>query len=78
MNQLKSILVGVDFSDCSRSALEQATRLAKGNHARLHALHCVKFPVPPWWSARRRLPLGPARQATLVSSSPFWQPTRRL
>ncbi len=43
MNQLKSILVGVDFSDCSRSALKQATRLAKGNNARLHALHCVEY-----------------------------------
>lgn len=43
MNQLKSILVGVDFSECSRRALEQATRLARGNNARLHVLHCVEY-----------------------------------
>lgn len=45
MNQLKSILLGVDFSDCSRSALGQAVRLAKGNNARLHALHAVEYLV---------------------------------
>lgn len=42
MNQLTSVLVGVDFSECSRSALEQAARLAKWNHARLHALHSIE------------------------------------
>lgn len=43
MNQLKTILVGIDFSDCSRSALEQAVRLAKWNQAHLHALHSVEY-----------------------------------
>jgi len=43
MNQLKSILVGVDFSDCSRSALAQALRMARWNNARLHALHSVEY-----------------------------------
>lgn len=45
MNQLKSILVGVDFSDCSRSALTQAVRLTAWNNARLHAMHCVEYLV---------------------------------
>ena len=39
MNQLKNIVVGVDFSDCSRCALEQAVRLARWNSARLHVIH---------------------------------------
>jgi nucleotide-binding universal stress UspA family protein len=43
MNQIKTILIGTDFSDCSRSALEQAVRLAKWNNARLHALHSVEY-----------------------------------
>ena len=43
MNKLKTILVAADFSDCSRSALEQAVRVAKWNHARLHALHSVEY-----------------------------------
>jgi len=43
MNKLNTILVGTDFSDCSRSALEQAVRLAKWNTARLHALHSVEY-----------------------------------
>jgi nucleotide-binding universal stress UspA family protein len=41
MNQLKTILVGVDFSECSRCALEQAVRLAKWNNARLDIIHVL-------------------------------------
>jgi nucleotide-binding universal stress UspA family protein len=43
MNKLNNILAGIDFSDCSRSALEQAVRLAKWNNARLHALHSIEY-----------------------------------
>jgi nucleotide-binding universal stress UspA family protein len=42
MNSLKSIAVGVDFSDCSRVALTQAARLAKWNDATLHVLHVIE------------------------------------
>lgn len=41
MNALKTILVTVDFSAGSRSALEQAARLAERNAAKLHILHVV-------------------------------------
>jgi nucleotide-binding universal stress UspA family protein len=41
MNTLKTILVPVDFSTGSRSALEQAARLAGLNGASLHVLHVV-------------------------------------
>ena len=41
MNQIKTILVGVDFSECSRCALEQAARLARWNDARLSVIHVV-------------------------------------
>lgn len=41
MNQLKTILVGVDFSECSRCALEQAARLARWNKAALNVLHVL-------------------------------------
>ncbi len=43
MNKLNNILVGIDFSDCSRSALKQAVRLADWNKARLHALHSLEY-----------------------------------
>ncbi len=56
MNQLKTILVGVDFSECSRRALEQAVRLARWNNAQLSLIHVqdsselelagVEFPPP--------------------------------
>ncbi|MEI2722483.1 MAG: universal stress protein [Verrucomicrobiota bacterium] len=56
MNQLKTILVGVDFSECSRRALEQAVRLARWNNAQLSIIHVqdnselelagVEFPPP--------------------------------
>ena len=41
MNQLKTILVGVDFSECSRCALEQAVRLARWNNAGLNVIHVM-------------------------------------
>lgn len=41
MNTLKTILVPVDFSTGSRSALDQAIRLARINAARLHVIHVV-------------------------------------
>ncbi len=45
MNQIKSILTGVDFSECSRSALAQAVRIARWNNAKLQALHTVEHLV---------------------------------
>ena len=45
MNQLKSVVVGVDFSDCSRSALQQAVRLARWNSAHLHVVHVIEYLV---------------------------------
>lgn len=42
MNQLKNILVAVDFSDCSKAALSQAIRIAGWNGAKLHALHVIE------------------------------------
>ena len=45
MNQIKTILVGVDFSDCSRCALEQAARLARWNDASLSVIHVVDASV---------------------------------
>jgi len=63
MNQLQTILVGIDFSECSRRALEQAVRLARWNNARLSIIHVqdfselelsgVEFP-PPLDELRRR------------------------
>ena len=44
MNQIKSILVGVDFSECSRCALEQAVRLARWNNAGLRIIHAMTPP----------------------------------
>jgi len=41
MNQIKTILVGVDFSECSRCALEQAVRLARWNNANLRIIHVL-------------------------------------
>jgi len=41
MNKLKTILVGVDFSECSRCALEQAVRLARWNNAGLRIVHAI-------------------------------------
>ncbi len=44
MNTLKTIVVGVDFSECSRSALQQAVRLARWNNAGLRIIHAMPPP----------------------------------
>lgn len=41
MNQIKTILVGVDFSECSRCALDQAVLLARRNDAGLSVIHVM-------------------------------------
>jgi nucleotide-binding universal stress UspA family protein len=41
MNRLKQIVVGIDFSECSRSALRQTVRMASWNTARLHVVHAL-------------------------------------
>lgn len=41
MNQIKNILVGVDFSDGACAALQQALRVATQNGAALHLLHVI-------------------------------------
>ena len=41
MTGLKSIVVGIDFSECSRVALGHAQRIASWSNAALHAVHVV-------------------------------------
>ena len=41
MSTLNTILVAVDFSTGSRAALEQASRIARLQRAKLHVLHVV-------------------------------------
>lgn len=43
MNRLNTIIAGVDFSECSRSALEQATRMSAWNQATLRVIHAVEY-----------------------------------
>jgi nucleotide-binding universal stress UspA family protein len=46
VDHLKTILVAVDFSQCSSDAFRQAARIAAWHGAELHALHVVN--VPPY------------------------------
>lgn len=41
MDKLESIVVGVDFTPCSATALRQAHRIAEWNRARLHPVHII-------------------------------------
>lgn len=45
MDSIKSILVAVDFSPCSREALRQAVRIAAWNGASVTALHVIDMSV---------------------------------
>ena len=42
MNEFKTVLAGVDFSESSRVALRQAARIAAENAATLHVLHVIE------------------------------------
>lgn len=42
MDELRTILVGVDFSPCSKAALKQAIRLARENDAKLCVFHAIQ------------------------------------
>ena len=42
MNELKNIVVGIDFSERSKDALIQAARIANLNQSNLHAVHVVE------------------------------------
>jgi nucleotide-binding universal stress UspA family protein len=42
---IKTILVPTDFSDCSQEAMDYATSLAQGFHARIIFLHVMEPPV---------------------------------
>ena len=41
MDQLRSIIVPVDFSDSSRAALNRATQLARLEGAAIHLIHVL-------------------------------------
>lgn len=45
MNRLRSIIVGIDFTPCSASALRQAVRIAQWNQADLHVVHIIEMLV---------------------------------
>jgi nucleotide-binding universal stress UspA family protein len=55
MNTLKTILVAVDFSTASHSALMQASRLARLNRASLHVLHVVDSAAIDWIAVSRNV-----------------------
>jgi nucleotide-binding universal stress UspA family protein len=46
MSVPSSILVGIDFSDCSRSALSHALRIGRAWGAAVNAVHVVEAPEP--------------------------------
>ena len=45
MSRLQSIVVGVDFTPCSATALRQAVRVAERNQARLQVVHIIEMLV---------------------------------
>ncbi len=58
MNRLRSILVAVDFSACSRKALGHAVRIARWNDARLHVVHVIDGQVVADLAEAVRAPLA--------------------
>ncbi len=42
---IRNIVVGIDFSDSSNRALDQAVFLAKSSGAKLHLVHAYRLPI---------------------------------
>ncbi len=61
MNQLRSILVAVDFSACSDAAFAQACRIASCHGATLHVLHVADELTPRHIARALNLSTGDAR-----------------
>lgn len=61
MNQLRKIVVGVDFSRCSRQALAHAVRIARWNDAQLHLIHVIDALVVTDLAEALRAPLAEVR-----------------
>ncbi len=56
----RTVVVGVDFSETSREALQEAVRLAKNEKAKLHVVHAF---APPWKVLHYRSPTPEASPA---------------
>lgn len=41
MDRLQSIVVGVDYTACSKDAMVQALRLSAWNRAKVHVVHVI-------------------------------------
>jgi len=68
MNRLKSILVGVDFSECSKAALQQAARMAQWNGATLHVLHVIESMVVTELAAALKVSVEQQRQTVVTGA----------
>jgi universal stress protein E len=68
MNRLKSVLVGVDFSECSKAALQQAARIAKWNRATLHVLHVIDSLAVTELAAAMEVTVEQERQTALTGA----------
>jgi universal stress protein E len=68
MNRLKSVLVGVDFSECSKAALQQAARMAKWNGATLHVLHVIDSLAVTELAAAMKVSVDQQRQTALTGA----------
>ncbi len=65
MNPMKTILVGIDFSEGSARALEYAAGLAEKLSARLDLLYMLDIPPPSWEAALASLDDGDVTQRAL-------------
>lgn len=78
MNRLRSILVGVDFSNHSRAALAQAVRISTWNGAKLNLVHVIDALVLADLGRLLKAPegslRGEARKATRERLKEFHRP----
>lgn len=79
MDRLQTILVGIDFSPCSATALRQAIRISSWHRARLVALNVVPipmYPVPAGSFGAIDLPSVESLRGDAIERWSTWAPAR--
>ena len=69
MFNLNRILVPVDFSACSRAALDYAAFVARPFHASIDVLHVWEPPRPLWWEGVYPIDSGETQRLVAFESS---------
>lgn len=72
MDQLSSIVVGIDFTRCCVAALREAVRISKWNQATLRPMHVIDSVVAMELDEALAPSMGPVRDQLISDAQAYW------